>query len=375
MSKINFTIILLCLGLTGYTYAKDEMDSTIASCGEKAREVEEEVQYVVPFRSYAPSWGRLMRKENFVWSPYSINTGLLTVLKLLTTVTDQVWPNAARWDVKMIRFISELAAVIAVNTVAQSLQHQDHSKYQPLNLDRLILLEHAKHGKLGWREYVLAAGSLMEVKFEGFETHGFLGNFIFWFTIYACTNYLWRGERETMLPQLRWGRIGWIPLCLRAHARKNADTDKLEVLYSLDNYFSLSYKPKTEPKTQPKTGVVLVSLGTDRFSNNSGTSTDVLFVKTDGLCMFERDGRWARERHGLDGEIGIGLGLRGDRGRALHLLVSVEYTVQCNKYFSWTVAASYRTRDCIEGITASKDGLVISTSLTVHIGSVPKKGV
>ena len=366
MSKINFTIILLCLGLAGYTYATDEMDSKIPSCGEKAREVEEEVQYVVPFPSYAPAWGRIMTRDNFVWPSSSINTGLLTVLKLLTTVADQVWPNAARWDVKMIRFVSELGAVIAVNTVSQKLQSQNVDEYKPLNLDRLILLEHVRYckpGKLKWSFYILAAASLMEVRFEGFETHGFLGNFIFWFTIYACTNYLWRGESETMLPQLRWGKIGWIPLCLRTRAKQNPDTGQFEVFYSLDNYLSLTYEPKAEPKTV----VVLVSLGTDRFSNNSGTSTDVLFVKTDGL--------WTRERHGLDVEVGIGLGPSGSRSKVLHGLLGVEYKVRFHKYFSWTVAASYRTPGCIEGITASKDGLVISTSLTVHIGSVPKKGV
>ena len=135
-----------------------------------------------------------------------------------------------------------------------------------------------------------------------------------------------------MLPH--WGEVGWIP-CLRIY-----EDQEQQQVYSLDNY--VGYRDRT----------FLIGLGAyeDQYS---------LFCATDRL--------WTYRGHAVDIEAGIGLKSKEDGGKELLGLFGLQGTFRLHECCSLKVAVSRKTPGFIEGITASGDGWVFSTGVTVYI--------
>ena len=325
MLKTNLTTILLCLGLAGYMSATDGIYGETPSCRQKAQEIE----FVAPFPDYhlslSPGWP--------VYSGYFASRVAMSAQTLITATADALCPSQAGF---LIRFICVSLEVCVENQAIDVIFRYLNPQQSQLSvLDRLIMLQHLRYRELDWRPYCRAAAAPSNFALweEDFTKYTFLTNFIFWYAIYAALyNYVWSGKSVTMLPH--WGEVGWIP-CLRIY-----EDQEQQQVYSLDHY--VGYRDRTF--------LIGLSAYEDQYS---------LFCATDRL--------WTYRGHTVDIEAGIGLKYKSNGGKKLLGLFGLQGTFRLHECCSLDVAVAYKTSGFIEGITASGDGWVFSTGVTVYI--------
>ncbi|MEM7382969.1 MAG: hypothetical protein AAF400_01445 [Bacteroidota bacterium] len=314
MLKIKLPTILLCLGLSGYTYAANEIYGAEPSLVQEAREV----VFLLP--DYNLLSGQLVLSDHFA------TRTTIAVSKLFNLGTDCMWSGFNTIDARILRCLSEYMISFAIAAVGLSVykkNQKSNADSRPL-FNRLLILQHFRFRELDWRLYSLVG---TELGIDDTDA-SVLVNPMFWFYCFSISQYILRGKAATRLPYLPWGGVAWIPCYYWLNNYG---------CHCLDNY--ISYREKT----------FLIGLSTDMDKKHS------LFFKTDTLYSYKR--------YILDIEAGVGFDCFPPT--VLGFLMGLQGRFRLNERFSLNITLSYKQPSFLEGVAAT-DGFIVNGGFTVH---------
>ncbi|MEM7382971.1 MAG: hypothetical protein AAF400_01455 [Bacteroidota bacterium] len=315
MMQVRCKIILLFLGLPGYTYAIHETGGTKPNFEQKAREIE---LYFLDRNTTSP--------HKFSQSDYFTSRMAVTYAKLWNRLEDHLGLDPARI---LVRIPNAVLSYTAILSLLHAYEARKPERYDaPSSLTRLIILQHFKYRKLDWRTYGLIPCELFSKENGNDRLEDRLLDFAFWFSACSLFYYLATGGVATIIPHVPWGEVAWLPTYWY---------DRANGFDHWDNY--ISYRDKT----------FLIGLSTS--SQERG-----LFCKTDALYSYKG---WI-----LDIEAGAWVAPLLSSEKAWSYLIGVQIKCRLNEEFSLNAACSYKTPD-FKGV-ATDDGYTLTSGITIH---------